>query len=459
MSLEKTIFENLIINEKYSRAVLPFLKKEYFHDRNDQVVFSLIDQFITKYNEFPSKEALLVELENKADIANDDQFTECAKSINGFNLNKEVLTSTDWLLEQTEKFCQDKALFNAITEAINIMHDEKSSGVSKGVIPELLTEALSVTFDTNIGHDYLSDTESRFEFYHRKEERIPFDLDYFNKITKGGLPKKTLNMIIAPTGVGKSLIMCHMAAANLSAGLNVLYITLEMAEERIAERIDANLLNTPLDELVDLPKDVYDKRITRLKSKTTGKLIIKEYPTSCAGSANFRHLLNELRIKKNFIPDIIYIDYLNICNSSRLKSAANVNSYTYVKTIAEEVRGLAVEFKLPIVSATQTNRGGFANSDIDLTNTSESIGLPATVDMMFAVISNEELAAINQFMIIQLKNRYSDPDKCKRFVIGVDKSRMLLYNLEESAQSDIVQDVPQTTSTSKFDKTNFKDFK
>jgi hypothetical protein len=460
MSIEQVIFNNLINNEDYGRKVIPFIKIEYFQTKNDQVIFELINNYVTSYNAFPTKEVLMIDLSNYIGIS-DEQFTECKAAIDEIPNQSDALSQVDWLVDQTESFCQDKALYNAITKSIEILGDASGS-LSKGVIPDLLSSALAVSFDTSIGHDFLSDTDSRFEFYHRKEERIPFDIEYLNKITKGGLPRKTLNVILAGTGVGKSLAMCHMASANLLEGKNVLYITMEMAEEKIAERIDANLLNIPLDQLYDVPKDLYDKKINRLREKTVGKLIIKEYPTACAGSANFRHLLNELKIKRNFIPDIIYIDYLNICSSSRMKQGAGVNSYTYIKAIAEELRGLAVEFNVPIVTATQTTRGGYDNSDVGLTDTSESFGLPATADLMFALIATDELKQLNQIMVKQLKNRYADPEMYKRFVIGVDKSRMKLYDAEQSAQDDLVNDTvaPDTAFGQKASKKpSFDDFK
>jgi archaellum biogenesis ATPase FlaH len=345
--------------------------------------------------------------------------------------------NVEWLIDTTEKFCQDKAIYNAIMESIKILDDKKGE-LSKGSIPQILSDALGVSFDTSIGHDFLDDAQERFDFYRMKEQRTTFDLDYFNKITNGGLPNKTLNIALAGTGVGKSLFMCHCAAANLMDGKNVLYITLELAEEKVAERIDANLLDIPISELALVPNETYFKRMGRLKEKCKGKLIVKEYPTASAGSANFRHLLNELKIKKNFVPSIIYIDYLNICTSSRIKQGSNVNSYTYIKAIAEELRGLAVEFNVPIMSATQTTRSGFGNSDVGLEDTSESFGLPATADFMFALISSEELADLGQIMVKQLKNRYNDPDHYKRFVIGVDKSKMRLYDTEQEAQKDIL---------------------
>ena len=355
MSIERVIFDNLIFNETYGRKVIPFLKEEYFSDKNEKIVFNLIDDYVKNYNSFPTKEALYIDLTNKEGI-NEDSFQTCKEIVD--NVNKQYDTDLDWLLNQTEKFCQEKSVYNAIMESISIL-DDKTGKKTKGAIPDILSNALAVSFDSHIGHDFIENYEERFDFYHRKEVRVEFDLDYFNEITRGGLPRKTLNIALAGTGVGKSLFMCHCASANLTAGLNVLYITMEMAEEKIAERIDANLLDISVEDLSSLPKNSYDKKMKRLKEKTKGKLIIKEYPTACAGSGNFRHLLNELKIKKSFVPDIIYIDYLNICLSSRLKSNSNANSYTYIKAIAEELRGLAVEYNVPIVSATQTTRSGY----------------------------------------------------------------------------------------------------
>ena len=459
MNLERAIFNNLLNNETYARKTIPFLSPDYFHNRNDKVVFELIDSYVGKYNAFPTKEALLVDLNNRDNIS-EDQFKECKEIIEEIPNQSDQLSNVDWLVDQTEKFCQDKAIYNAIMKSIQIM-DDKTGKLAKGSIPQLLSDALAVSFDTSIGHDFVEDSESRFEFYHRKEERLPFDIDYLNKITRGGLPRKTLNILLAGTGVGKTLAMCHFAASYYASGKNVLYITMEMAEEKIAERIDANLLNTPLDELYMLPKETYDKRIARLKEKTPGRLIVKEYPTSTAGAANFRHLLNELKIKKNFVPDVVFIDYLNICASSRMKQGANVNSYTYIKAIAEELRGLAVEFNVPIISATQTTRGGYDSSDVGLTDTSESFGLPATADFMVALIATDELKALNQMMVKQLKNRYADPEMYKRFVVGVDRSKMRLYDCEQSAQDDIVDDSPvyDKTPSGKFDRDKFQGFK
>ncbi len=455
MTIEKTILSNLLFNEEYTRKVLPFIKDEYFRDNNEKLTFNLIQGYISKYNALPSKEALRIDLQNKNNLS-EPLFKSVNEIIDGLENDKK--TSESWLVEHTEKFCQDQALFNAISKSIQLISGDDKVDISKGAIPELLSTALSVSFDTNIGHDLVADWERRFELYHTKETKIPFNLDYFNKITKGGLSKKTLNICLAGTGVGKSMFMCHCAAGNLIDGLNVLYITLEMAEERIAERIDANLMNVAIDELSVLPKDVYQKKIEKIKSKTIGKLIIKEYPTASAGANNFRYLLNELKLKKNFKPDIIYVDYLNICNSSRLKVGSNVNSYLYVKAIAEELRGLAVEHNLPIVSATQTNRTGYTNSDVGLEDTSESFGLPATADFMFAIITNDQLANLNQLLVKQLKNRYSDPNANRKFIVGVDRSKMKLYNVEQSAQRDIIDDVPVQGSKNKFDKSVFEGF-
>lgn len=435
MSFDKVIFDHLLNNEGYARKTIPFLKSEYFQDDNDRVVFDLISDYVKKYNSIPTKEALYIDLSNKKGVS-ENSFRVCKETID--NIKKEFNTDEQWLLDQTENFCQEKSVYNAIMESISILED-KTGKKSKGAIPSILSDALAVSFDNNIGHDFIEDFEKRFEFYNKKDVRIEFDLDFFNKITRGGLPRKTLNVALAGTGVGKSLFMCHCASANLLSGLNVLYITLEMAEEKIAERIDANLLNIPVAQLALTPKDTYDKKIERLKKKAKGKLIIKEYPTACAGSANFRHLLNELKMKKKFVPDIIYIDYLNICISSRLKNGANVNSYTYIKAIAEELRGLAVEYNVPIISATQTTRSGYSNSDVGLEDTSESFGLPATVDFMFALISTEELEQINQIMVKQLKNRYSDPGSYRRFVVGIDRSKMRLYDVEQEAQDDVLE--------------------
>jgi hypothetical protein len=435
--IEQTILSHLIYNEDFARKVLPFLKDDYFHNQPDKVVYRLIDDYVKKYNNTPTREVLQIELKNK-DSLNENTYKDAKSIIDNLQVDN---TELSWLLDSTEKFCQDKAVYNAIMASIKIL-DDKSGSASTGSIPTLLSDALGVSFDVSIGHDYFLNSDDRFDFYHRKEEHIPFDLEYFNKITKGGLVRKTLNVALAGTGVGKSLFMCHCASNNLIQGKNVLYITMEMSEEKIAERIDANLLNVTVDELTILPKDVYDKKLNRVKDKTVGKLVIKEYPTASAGSANFRHLLNELRIKRNFVPDIIYIDYLNICCSSRIRSGANVNSYTYVKAIAEELRGLAVEFNVPVVSATQTTRSGYGNSDVELTDTSESFGLPATADLMFALITSEKLEDYSQIMVKQLKNRYNDPTLFRKFVVGIDRAKMRLYDVEESAQADIADESP-----------------
>jgi len=435
MNVEKIVLKNLLRNENYTRKVLPFLKSEYFLADEDKVLFQSIQGFILKYNSSPTNDSLKLEIDSLKNITDDT-----AKKINGIieDLQKDKEdTNIDWLVSTTEQFCQDKAIYNAIMRTIEIMNSPKSV-LSKGFIPQLLSDALSISFDPNVGHDYFEQVEDRYEYYHRVLEKIPFDLEFFNKITRNGLPKKTLNIAIASTGVGKSLFMCHVAASCLNQGKNVLYITLELAEEEVAKRIDANLMNISFDDLMALPKEMYMKKANSLKSKTDGKLIVKEYPTASASTIHFKALLNELILKKSFKPDIIFIDYLNICCSARVKPGSNINSYTYVKSIAEELRGLAVEYEVPLVSATQTNRAGFDNSDIDLTNTSESIGLPATADFMFALISTEELEALGQIMVKQLKNRYNDPTQNKRFVVGIDRSKMKLFDAEVSAQTDII---------------------
>jgi replicative DNA helicase len=439
--IEKTILSNLIYNDEFTRKALPFLEPEYFTDIVVRKIYNIINDFHLKYNQCPTKEALLVELDDSSGLS-DDQVEQAKQVISDFEEPTEEIR--EWVLDKTEKFCQEKAVYNAIMDSIQIMDGKTSQ--DKGAIPELLSNALAVTFDNNIGHDFIDDADSRFEFYKKKEEKIPFDLDYLNRVTKGGLSRKTLNIALAGTGVGKSLFMCHCAAGNLLQGYNVLYITLEMAEEKIAERIDANLLNTALDELKMLPKEAYDKKLERVSKKTDGKLIIKEYPTASAHTGHFRHLLNELKIKKQFIPDVVYVDYLNICSSHRVKGSS-ANSYTIVKSIAEELRGLAVEFNVPIISATQTTRSGYSNTDVDLTDTSESFGLPATADFMFALISSEELEDLAQILIKQLKNRYSDPNYNRRFVVGVDRSKMKLYDVEQQAQEDIVEDTPVFDNT------------
>jgi replicative DNA helicase len=432
MTIEETILTQLIYNETYARKVLPFLKADYFQDRKERVVFEEIRKFVDSYKKIPTKQSLEIDLDNRRDLT-DEEYKIIIEKIK--NLEKSDVDQ-EWLINSTEKFCKDKAVYNAVLKGISIIQG-KDKKLSPEALPEILTEALAVGFDNHVGHDYIEDGESRFDFYRQKEEKIEFDLEFFNKITKGGLSNKTLNIALAGTGVGKSLFMCHHAAACLMQGRNVLYITLEMAEERIAERIDANLMNIPISDLETISKKMFTDRLEKIQKKTQGKLIIKEYPTAAAHSGHFRALINELALKKSFRPDIIFIDYLNICSSSRFKSNANVGSYFYVKAIAEELRGLAVENDVAIMSATQTTRGGFANSDVDLTDTSESFGLPATADLMFALINTEELEGLNQIMVKQLKNRYNDPGVNKRFVIGVDRSKMKLYDCEQTAQQNI----------------------
>jgi len=431
--IESTILKNLIYNEEYARKVIPFIQPDYFEDRKEKIIFEEITSFIVKYGSSISVEALNIEVENRTDLTDTE-----AKDIHEINQNLvKSVVDDQWLLDSTEKWCRDRAIYLALMESIHIAdgNDEKKN---RDAIPTILSDALAVSFDNNIGHDYLLNYEERYEFYHKKEEKIEFDLEYFNKITKGGLPNKTLNIALAGTGVGKSLFMCHVASSVLLQGRNVLYITMEMAEEKIAERIDANLLDVSIQDLTDLPKTMFENKVTAVSKKTQGQLIIKEYPTAGAHSGHFKGLLNELALKKSFKPDIIFVDYLNICASSRYKANANVNSYSYIKAIAEELRGLAVESNLPIVSATQTTRSGFASSDVDLTDTSESFGLPATADLMFALISTEELEGLNQIMVKQLKNRYNDPTIYKRFVIGIDRAKMRLYDCEQKAQDDIL---------------------
>ena len=432
MRIENTILSNLVHNEQYCRKVLPFLKKRYFSERKEAVVFEEINKFFETYNKPVTQEILAIEVNNRKDISDTD-LKDQQQLIGG--LIKQD-TNEEWLLNETEIFCKKKAVYNAILDSIGII-EGKDKERQDDAIPALLSDALGISFDNHVGHSYLADSDERYEFYHRVEEKIPFDLDMLNKITKGGLSNKTLNVILAGTGVGKSLFMCHCAAANLLNNKNVLYITMEMAEERIAERIDANLLNLSMDELKVVDKPIFDSRLDKVRKKSHGKLTIKEYPTAGAHAGHFRALLEELKLKQEFSPDIIYIDYLNICSSQRLRYGANVNSYTYVKTIAEELRGLAVEYNVPIVSATQTTRSGFTNSDPGLEDTSESFGLPATVDLMLALISTEELEGLNQLMVKQLKNRYNDPSYYKRFVIGVDRAKMKLYDVEVSAQKNI----------------------
>ena len=454
--IETTILQNLIFNEEYSRKVIPFIQSDYFEDRKEKIIFEEIVSFIVKYGSSITIEALNIEVENRTDLTDTE-----AKDIREINKNlKESVTDHQWLLDTTEKWCRDRAIYLALMESIHIA-DGNDDKKNRDAIPTILSDALSVSFDNNVGHDYLLNYEERYEFYHKKEEKIEFDLEYFNKITKGGLPNKTLNIALAGTGVGKSLFMCHVASSVLLQGRNVLYITMEMAEEKIAERIDANLLDISIQDLSDLPKLMFENKVTEVSKKTQGQLIIKEYPTAGAHSGHFKTLLNELSLKKSFKPDIIFIDYLNICASSRYRAAANVNSYSYIKAIAEELRGLAVESNVPIVSATQTTRSGFASSDVDLTDTSESFGLPATADLMFALISTEELEGLNQIMVKQLKNRYNDPTIFKRFVIGIDRAKMRLYDCEQKAQEDIL-DSGQDEEYNKFKqkpKKSFSEFK
>ena len=451
--IENTIIKNLIQNETYTRKVIPFIKSEYFTESSEKLVFEEIVNYFDKYTKSPTVEALLINLDNvtsKGDaiVKSSKQLVENIKTDD---------TPLDWLIDETEKWCKDRAIYIAVMDSIEVL-DEKSKR-STGEIPDLLKDALSVSFDTHIGHDQLEDADERFEFYNTEEEKMPFDLEYFNKITKGGLPNKTLNICLAGTGVGKSLFMCHMASNCLLMGKNVLYITMEMSEERIAERIDANTMNVPMKELPDVSKKEYDKKIQRIKNKTKGKLIVKEYPTAAAHVGHFRHLLQELNIKKDFQPDIIFIDYLNICASHRIRPGSGANSYTLVKSIAEELRGLAVEYDVPMVSATQTTRSGYGSTDIGLEDTSESFGLPATADLMFALITSEELEDLDQLVVKQLKNRYNDPTIFKRFVIGIDRSRMKLYDVEQEAQEELIDSI-DVDDTPVFDRSEkFRDFK
>ena len=450
-----TILKNLIHSEEYSRKVLPFVLPEYFEEKTDRVVFEEISTFLKDYDSLPTKEVLHIELEKRTDLSQDE-----------FSLSDQLVSSLDkvdseaqWMLDTTEKWCKERAIYLALMESIKIA-DGQDDKKQPDAIPSILSDALAVGFDQHVGHDYIGDSQTRFEYYHRVENKTPFDLEYFNKITSGGLSDKTLNIALAGTGVGKSLFMCHVASSTLLQGKNVLYITLEMAEEKIAERIDANLLNVNIQEIADIPKSSFTKKIDRLAAKTSGKLIIKEYPTASAHCGHFRALLQELKLKKSFEPDIIFVDYLNICASSRYRSAVNVNSYSYVKAIAEELRGLAVETSVPIVSATQTTRSGFTSSDPNLTDTSESFGLPATADLMFALVSTEDMEKLNQIMVKQLKNRYNDPTMNKRFVVGIDRAKMRLYDCEQSAQNDIVDDTEIVEyNKSEESKAKFNDFK
>ena len=431
--VENLVLKNLLYNEEYARKVIPFIKGEYFEDPSNKVLYEEISSFIVKYDELPSKEAVSIEVENREDLT-ESLFKELSKVLS--YLEKEPADFV-WLCDTTERWCRDRAIYLALMESISLA-DGKDERKGRDAIPSILSDALAVSFDNHVGHNYLEDYEERYALYHRKEDKIPFDLEYLNKITKGGLPNKTLNIALAGTGVGKSLFMCHVASSALMQGRNVLYITCEMAEEKIAERIGANLLNVNIQDIVDLPKQMFDNKVNNLSKKTQGNLIIKEYPTASAHAGHFRSLLNELALKKSFRPDIIFVDYLNICASSRYKGSANINSYTLVKSIAEELRGLAVEANVPIVSATQTTRSGYGSSDVDITDTSESFGLPATADLMLALISTEELEELGQIMVKQLKNRYNDPTINKRFVVGIDRAKMRLYDCEQSAQNDIL---------------------
>ena len=455
--IEFLILKNLIHNEKYLRKSIPFIKSEYFEDPHQKMVYEEIFSFVEKYNELPTKEVLSIEVEKRDDI-NEDSFKSVTHLISCLD---ESPVENEWLIDTTEKWCRDRAIYLALLDSIAIA-DGKDDKKGRDAIPSILSDALAVSFDNHIGHDYLQDYEERYEFYHQKEEKIPFDLEFFNKITKGGLPNKTLNIALAGTGVGKSLFMCHVASSCLLQDKNVLYITMEMAEEKIAERIDANLLNVGIQDIVDLPKPMFSTKVNNITKKTMGNLVIKEYPTASAHSGHFKALLTELSLKKSFKPDIIFVDYLNICASSRYRANANVNSYSYIKAIAEELRGLAVEPKVPIVSATQTTRSGYGSSSVELTDTSESFGLPATADLMFALISSEELEGLNQILVKQLKNRYNDPTIYKRFVIGIDRAKMRLYDCEQSAQNDLI-DTNQEEEYTKDDKikpkSSFADFK
>jgi replicative DNA helicase len=449
-NIQQTIIRNLLSNEEYLRKVIPFLKKEYF-EAEYKTVFNEIVSFVSKYNKLPTKETLTL------DMTNNGSFDPAAELVDLVFTPEKV--NDDWLIDNTEKWCQDRAIYLAIMESINII-DGKHQSLTKQALPEILSDALGVCFDTNVGHDYIDNSDERFEFYHTVEDRLPFDLENFNAITKGGLPNKTLNVALAGTGVGKSLFMCHVGAGALMQGKNVLYITMEMSEERIAERIDANLFNLPIDQLEKLNKQMFDNKIAKIAQKNIGKLIVKEYPTGAAHTGHFRALINELKLKKDFMPDIIFIDYLNICSSSRMKGlGGSINTYSYIKSIAEEMRGLAVEFNVPIMTATQTTRSGFSNTDVGLEDTSESFGLPATADLMFALVSTEELDKLGQIMVKQLKNRYNDPTYKKRFVVGVDRAKMRLYDVEESAQT-LTDDIPvfDNSDSGKSIKTERKDY-
>ena len=453
--IETTVLRNLIYNEEFSRKVIPFIQPDYFEQRSEKIIFEEITKFIVKYGSAITIEALNIETDNRTDLTEAE-----VKEVRDINNSLEDKPADyQWLMDTTEKWCRDRAIYLALMESIALA-DGQDDAKGRDAIPTILSDALAVSFDNHVGHDYLEDYEERYELYHKKEDKIEFDLEFFNKITKGGIPNKTLNIALAGTGVGKSLFMCHVASSVLLQGKNVLYITLEMAEEKIAERIDANLLNIPVQQLTDIPRQMFENKVTKLSEKTQGNLIIKEYPTAAAHSGHFKGLLNELALKKSFKPDIIFVDYLNICASSRYRAGSNVNSYSYIKAIAEELRGLAVEANVPIVSATQTTRSGFASSDVDLTDTSESFGLPATADLMFALISTEDLEGLNQIMVKQLKNRYNDPTINRRFVVGIDRAKMRLYDCEQDAQSDIMIDENDTAEyNEKESKAKFDDFK
>ena len=456
--IETTILQNLIYNEEYSRKVIPFIKPDYYENKSERVVFEQISEFIVKYGSAITIEALNIEVSNRIDLT-ETELKEVSE-LSGLLTNTPV--DYQWLMDTTEKWCRDRAIYLALMESIALA-DGEDDKKGRDAIPSILSDALAVSFDNHIGHDYLEDYEARYESYHKKDEKIPFDLEFFNRITKGGLPNKTLNVALAGTGVGKSLFMCHFASSCLLQGKNVLYITLEMAEEKIAERIDANLLDVNIKDITDLPRVLFENKVTKLAGRTQGQLIIKEYPTASAHSGHFKALLNELALKKSFRPDIIFIDYLNICASSRYRGTIGVNSYSYIKAIAEELRGLAVETNVPIVSATQTTRAGFGSSDVDITDTSESFGLPATADLMFALISTEELEIVNQIMVKQLKNRYNDPTLNKRFLIGIDRAKMRLFDCEQDnngelvdANQEVLEKLKEDSTSDKFAKLKFQ---
>jgi KaiC/GvpD/RAD55 family RecA-like ATPase len=449
--IEKTILSNLIYNEDYCRKVFPYIKEDYFDDNSLRKIFSTYAEYVNEYKEPPSIEALKISIDKRKDL-NESSYKEVVSLIDDLKIDKD--TNHQFLVDETEKFCQDKDLYNSIRKAILIL-DGQDKEHDKGAIPKILSDSLGISFDTHIGHDFLEDFESRHEYYHRKEERLPFDIEILNKVTKGGIPRKSMTVLLATTGGGKSLVKCHMAATSLMFGKNVLYITMELAEEEVARRIDANIMDITLDEVKQVPLDVFEKRMSRYKSKTPGKLIIKEYPTGSAHAGHFRHLLNELRMKKNFVPDIVFVDYLNICSSSRVKGAAAANSYTLVKSIAEEIRGLAMEFDIAVVTSSQFNRSGYDNSDVDLTNTSESMGITHTADAIFGLITSEDLESLGQIMIKQLKNRWGDLGYYRRFVVGIDRAKMKLFNLEDRAQSGVQSEATNNDDKPTFDKSSF----